>query len=93
MSKNYIRADSTPEQKLIIKKLMRGDVLGPYSEECAAIRFHIAELEAEAAIRNKEIGRLFVETKRLEQRRSKAVAQITDLVYEVDALKAQPPEA
>lgn len=33
-------------QKLIVKKFMRGDVLGPYIDECEAIRLHITALEA-----------------------------------------------
>ena len=32
-------------QKPIVKKFMRGDVLGPYIDECEAIRLHITTLE------------------------------------------------
>jgi len=33
-------------EELIIKKIMRGDNLGGYDIECAAIRAHIRQLEA-----------------------------------------------
>ena len=38
-------------QKLIVKKFMRGDVLGPYIDECEAIRLHITALEADISAR------------------------------------------
>jgi len=32
-------------EEIIIKKIMRGDILGDYSIECSAIRDHIKQLE------------------------------------------------
>lgn len=35
------------DDEIIIRKIIRGDVLGPYDGECAAIRKHIRQLEAD----------------------------------------------